>query len=844
MGFANSNNNMNDCDRNITTANASRRLKSYSDGIKRKYESWLRDQGPRGEIAENATKNANFDQLGSTADNLHFLNRIQELEVELEETRQKCNAEIKLKAEQHKNEIDNMKDDMAKVLQASITTNFGPSDSQSEEKVRKLEEKLKQMEHEMEEMEIKYEEEIEMEREAHQYEMEETIRDMLTVKDALTSGKYSERNDSEDNDETGSQRSNSRRSSVASTEGIEEIKRDFNKKLAAKEREYLITIDSMKKDMSGAIEAVQHGGASTAILELTNKNQALKKEVDEIVARFDMEREDYKVKIEKLESGNFFGLRRNEEMGTKIYQMQIELEELERKHKLELEAYKNKDDSTAVNELVKINENFEKKIRRLEDELVTSKENSIKEMEMMTMKVHEEKRKAVGEMTDTVLSLEAIIDEMKESHDDDVREFEERSQEEKIESISQWKLKVEELESLLADCNKDFDERFLAQEDEHSKEMKQLEEAYDSKVESYKTLLEENRNKMITADVSELQRVNEELNRQLKEEKSKLQSTIDGMQKDFIEQSETKQKDFDNQIAEIRSEYEEKLKSCIKESTRRHSVTSRKTESQRIKELTGKVEELETTFDQEKTNHESEVNNYRNMVSRLQSLIKELRSGDSMVDGCTVLDGNNDVQMAPRGDENAATRVNELEEQISRYEKRIDYYQQKQTDTNEVDETMRIAELQHDVEGLKKEMQHLTESHETEEPITSPEAKPVVRRRRSDQASNENPSNAKQMYKRWSDLHLTDVVFTNDGMEQRRGPKERDARKRWSDLQLKQDNIVHRIGELGDKRNPKLITQLKKDEVAKSGSIARRKKLWESFSTDDSKPRPLSSIRP
>ena len=43
--------------------------------------------------------------------------------------------------------------------------------------------------------------------------------------------------------------------------------------------------------------------------------------------------------LKKTESKNFFHLRRNEEMGAKIYQMQNEIEEMDRKHSLEVQIY-------------------------------------------------------------------------------------------------------------------------------------------------------------------------------------------------------------------------------------------------------------------------------------------------------------------------------------------------------------------------------------------------------------------------------------------------------------------------------------------------------------------------
>ena len=57
-------------------------------------------------------------------------------------------------------------------------------------------------------------------------------------------------------------------------------------------------------------------------------------------------RADYEEKLQKVEmtlkkseSKNFFAFRRNEEMGAKIYQMQTEIEELDRKHSLEIQIY-------------------------------------------------------------------------------------------------------------------------------------------------------------------------------------------------------------------------------------------------------------------------------------------------------------------------------------------------------------------------------------------------------------------------------------------------------------------------------------------------------------------------
>ena len=89
------------------------------------------------------------------------------------------------------------------------------------------------------------------------------------------------------------------------------------------------------------------------------------------------------------------------------------------------------------------------------------------------------------------------------------------------------------------------------------------------------------------------------------------------------------------------------------------------------------------------------------------------------------------------------------------------------------------------------------------------EQKPTYRRY-SEETSERGSPPRRDRNKRWSDLHLTDMVFTNEGVEHRKGGRrDRESWKRWSDLQLRQDAIVTKIGELDEKRNPKLLTQVK-----------------------------------
>lgn len=496
-----------------------------------------------------------------------------------------------------------------------------------------------------------------------------------------------------------------------SSDGLEELRKDYEKKLAQKEKEWQKEIEMMKQNMSTVIDALHHGGASAAILELTNTNQVLRKEMNEAIADFDVERGDLKMKIEKLESNNFFGLRRNEEMGSKIFQMQSELEEMERKHKLELDVYQNKENSEAVHEVVKVNEMLEKKLKKLELELEESKERSLEEMELMAMKIQEEKRVAVSEMTDTVLNLEAIIDEMKEKHEIDIREFEARSREEKLEAIDRLQERIVDLEEVLVHSKEEYEEKLALQGKQHRKEIQELKEELEAKAEYYKAMCEERQEVMKSSDLDgDLQEKYDELQLRIEDSEKNLQGKIDALKAEHVQELTAKQKDFENQINEIRSEYEEKLKSCIKESARRQSVSSRKTESQKSKELNSKVMELEMALEEQQKEFQAEIDDYKQIIENFQALVSELRGG---VENKTENEEVSETQPVAAINKGSSRKMEELENQIKGFEKRIEYYKRK-AERDEESENSRVSELQQEVHGLREEMKELTDRHSQE----------------------------------------------------------------------------------------------------------------------------------
>ncbi len=124
------------------------------------------------------------------AGGMDLLNRVQELELEIEQTRKEHSLKLKDVYERQDQEKEELKNDMATILQASLSPAFSDQsyaqhESRPEsEQFQEFEQKIIRLEQELVDMEEKYKEEMQMEKDAHQREMEDTIRDVLMVRAA------------------------------------------------------------------------------------------------------------------------------------------------------------------------------------------------------------------------------------------------------------------------------------------------------------------------------------------------------------------------------------------------------------------------------------------------------------------------------------------------------------------------------------------------------------------------------------------------------------------------------------------------------------------------------------
>lgn len=123
---------------------------------------------------------------------------------------------------------------------------------------------------------------------------------------------------------------------------VQAIREEYEKKIEEQIEKHQDALDQVRQDMAIVISSLKQGSSSDTIIDLQSKIKELEQEIDDLRADYDEQLAEVELKLKRSESKNFFALRRNEEMGGKIFLMQNELEELDRKHTLEIQIYQDK----------------------------------------------------------------------------------------------------------------------------------------------------------------------------------------------------------------------------------------------------------------------------------------------------------------------------------------------------------------------------------------------------------------------------------------------------------------------------------------------------------------------
>lgn len=270
--------------------------------------------------------------------------------------------------------------------------------------------------------------------------------------------------------------------------------------------------------------------------ELEKANQLLTEEKDEI-----------EKSLKRQEAATMFGLRRTEEMSNKIYQMQKEMEDIDRKYMKEINVYK---------------EAYER-----EKELKTKGgEGGDGELETL-----------IAENEELTLELEELKLKMEEDetlHENELKLYKEKLAQEKLLDVNNLRLQIKGLEDSIEEIKLEHKREIEELQESHEKNVKSLNAEHDKEVKSLKKeslsstttgrnskppACEEHKNQIRSLEfkIEEFESLLEVKKRRHKEEVRSLKERLD--------------EEIKRRVEDVRN-YETKLKEC--EGTRRTSVST------------------------------------------------------------------------------------------------------------------------------------------------------------------------------------------------------------------------------------------------------------------------------
>lgn len=372
------------------------------------------------------------------------------------------------------------------------------------------------------------------------------------------------------------------------------------------------------------------------------------------------------------------------------------------------------DVDTKALEYVKVNAELEDKVRAMELALNTLRNERDGEMDSFVMSLREEKRAAIEEMTDKVLKLESIIEDMKENHQKEILEYEKLQREQKNEASLKENKRIDELEAAISKLKGDYENEIDELAQEHKKVVEELRVFYEKEIGDIK--------KRSSSDVdgsSRKQSVDQTtyVKQVTKELKEKHEKEITALKIQFSNEKQIMEDRQQKEIDDIRMQYDEKLKLGYKEGLRRQSLSDRKSDGTRMRELIAQKEQLETKYLELEIKHENDIKALETKNIKLQSLISELKN---RLNGDTTDSPYKRREVTSESDRFASMDVDEsqkklkeIQEQIERYERRIEYYREK-SQREKTEESHRVSELQSEIVELHKEMNTIKESRRKE----------------------------------------------------------------------------------------------------------------------------------
>ncbi|XP_032234491.2 COP1-interactive protein 1 isoform X3 [Nematostella vectensis] len=453
------------------------------------------------------THHREIEKLKRTSDSRHGDQaEVEQLQCEMGEMSAKYMEEIEQLKIRHAEELDQLKKDMASVIQASVGNCSTPS--KDADGTAQLKARVRELEEELDELNAKYDKELRIQRDAQQKELDQIRVDMMTVIQAIKSQKYDLEPDEEqleqvrrDYEEQIARLQEEHQAELRLLGGaptvtvtsepedesqqaerirdleheVRRLRSKYESELAQKDNKHEEDMNQLKLDMMVAIQVARSGNASPE--EVTEKGgesqenaiqagmklsleAALRrvKELEEENAKIRKQSAEEKDELEKSvkrqEAATMFGLRRNEEMSNKIYRMQKEIEDIDRKYMREINMYK--------------------------DAFEREKESKNQEGDSPDLSSDYEDLKL--EMDELKLRME----DMEVQHENELRVYKDKLGEEKLLDVEDLRLQVKGLEDSIEEMKL-----------EHTRELEEVKEGHAKSIENLK---EEHRKELLEAE--------------------------------------------------------------------------------------------------------------------------------------------------------------------------------------------------------------------------------------------------------------------------------------------------------------------------------------------------------
>ena len=399
------------------------------------------------------------------------------------------------------------------------------------------------------------------------------------------------------------------------------------------------------------------------------------------------------------------------------------------------------DIDTKTADVLRQNALLEDQVSALQLQLNTLRNERESEFDTVAMQLRDEKQEALREMTDKLLALEDIIDDMKENHAKEIEQYEKTQRDQQYESNEKDKRRIEELEASIATDKRNFEQEMDTLSKEHKKVVEELRLFYEKEIGEMKTkrsasdatdgaTTSTSPRRSSTDQSSSMKQAKQEL-------KEKYERDVEGLRKKFDKDRETLREQQEREISDIRMQYDEKLKMGYKEGLRRQSVSERRSDGARIKELITQKEAAESKYVELQIKYDTEVKSLESRNTKLQNLVSDLKSrvsgggGDSVDSigispsrkGSLLMETLNSAERESSKSAGATTleedaevqkKLKEIQEQIERYERRIEYYREKSQREN-TEESHRVSELKSEIVELHKEVNSIKEQQRKQE---------------------------------------------------------------------------------------------------------------------------------